>query len=79
MIHQYLAATFCTTALIFFAVQAVSSKVTSVDRTFSALYGLGMLGWLVLGVYVDSVSLIFISLVQSTSSLVIATAKGRQG
>jgi hypothetical protein len=75
MIHQYLAATFCTTALVFFAVQALSVEVTRFDRTFGILYGLGMIGWLVLGVYVESVSLIFISLVQSMSSLVILAAR----
>ena len=78
MTHALLAAVFCTSALIVLAVEQWTLRDRQVIG-FSILYGIGMLGWAVLGVQSDSALLVTISVVQFSSALVIFLSVGSKG
>lgn len=68
MIHQYLAALFCSTGLICWAVTAAYEE-NSQGSKFGIVYGLSMLGWIALGLYLDSSALVTIGSLQFISSI----------
>lgn len=69
MINQYLAALFCTTGLILWAINASYDQQNTNRSKFGIIYGCSMLGWMALGAYVNSSGLVIIGTVQFIAAI----------
>ena len=69
MIHQYSAALFCTVGLVLFALELIKQPKLLSARYFSLFYSAAMLGWIILGCYVNSASLATIGTIQFGAAL----------
>ncbi len=78
MIHGFLAALFCTTALFVLAYD-FWKKDSEGTPWFAIFYGIGMLGWASLGITLDSATLVTISVIQFCSSLFVLLNGKKQG
>lgn len=69
MIHQYLAAIFCTVGLVLFALELLKQPQIFSARYFAMFYALAMVGWIVLGCFLNSASLVTIGSIQFGAAL----------
>jgi hypothetical protein len=80
MMHSFFAGVFCTIALLALLRDVVKAGVGGVKppRLFAALYGFGVVLWLVIGIREEEYPLIFISLLQLVAPGVILLLRTRK-
>ncbi len=79
MIHSFFAAIFCTMALLALVRDVAKGELVGVQppKLFAALYGFGVVIWLVIGIREEEYPLIGISLLQLVAPGVILMLRSR--